>query len=690
MMKKLFLLMIFSSFYQLHALDSVAQAPTKQLSAEISPIDNTSGDSDFAEPSLVETSFVDPYKNIIQMKLDNGMQVYMLSDDKAVNTRIELKVGVGMDVENDESYGISHLVEHMIFRDQRIPHRDYVDYMKEQGASYVNGYTKRYETGYKATIESSKSYWITEVFAKMIFDKSITLKDLNIERGAIQTEIGAYEWIEKPLWHLNSLIEVLSPPKEDIYADDFSLAKLKNLPPPYQEKLNNQDFTMQNVMKHYETYYYPANMTLKIVGGFDPIEMQRLIRKHYGSIARTGIERSVKPSELPRLNGKPYNLSKEGKPKNSGYIGAKYILDDYKKHLIIDTYVDNLAVRLQQKLKNDLGHTYTVSSTGFSSRKARVASVHFDGLDNEFESNIVAVKEAIKNDIGHISNQTIEEALEQSKKNYASIGHDSRTLMKLVNKTEYLHDQHNTTESPFAIINSVSHSDFRNTIKETFIDKNMYSTIYRNYYYFRYDLIVLSITSVLVLFLLYFQLHHIDRIQQKISCGYRHVVMHRRISNRFLGTLYIIIIFAFTFLIWTWLKYLFFTHVIGNSLYISTIDVPYRYLWMIIDALVSIFIVLFSCRYLFNYHARLAATEDRICIVGHRMKSISLGDIETIETTNWSIKNAIRSFGISLLFWKPLVKIKLRNGKVLYIRNKNAQHLKEDLNKWYRTYRAVI
>jgi hypothetical protein len=33
------------------------------------------------------------------------------------------------------------------------------------------------------------------------------------------------------------------------------------------------------------------------------------------------------------------------------------------------------------------------------------------------------------------------------------------------------------------------------------------------------------------------------------------------------------------------------------------------------------------------------------------------------------------------MFWKSVVKIELKNGQVFYLRAKNAQHLKEDLEK---------
>lgn len=88
-----------------------------------------------------------------------------------------MEVKVGMDIEDEKNYGISHLVEHIVFRDQRVPYHDYLDYIKEEGGTYVNGYTTRYTTEYLTTIDSNKSYWITEVFAQMIFDKNVTNRD---------------------------------------------------------------------------------------------------------------------------------------------------------------------------------------------------------------------------------------------------------------------------------------------------------------------------------------------------------------------------------------------------------------------------------------------------------------------------------------------------------------------------------
>ena len=123
--------------------------------------------------------------NIMYYTLDNGMQVYLLADDKAETTRVRLSVAVGYDDETDETYGLTHLVEHLVFRDHRVPHSDYLDYIKEEGGTGVNGYTRRYETGYVATIAGKKSTWLVQTFAQMLFDKEVNEEDLRIEKNAL-------------------------------------------------------------------------------------------------------------------------------------------------------------------------------------------------------------------------------------------------------------------------------------------------------------------------------------------------------------------------------------------------------------------------------------------------------------------------------------------------------------------------
>ena len=524
----------------------------------------------------------------------------------------------------------------------------------------------------------------------MLFNKQVENEDLKSERGAVQTEIGSYKVIEKPLYYLGKLFQKITPPQDGFYKSEFSIQNVKDLPPRYKQKINNQKFSMNEVLKHYNDYYYPANMTVKIVGNFDMGKMKSTIRKHFGEVLATGNMSAKEPNKSPVLNNIPYKNFEEGGSENYGYIGAKYILDDYKKYLVIESYIDNLALRLQQNLRNELGHTYSINSSSFGDGKAQVATVVFDGLHNQFDENISTVKEVLNNDLIQITDQTISEALIQYRKNYTSIEQDTKSLMHLIDTSQYLKVKHNSTESAYSIFDSISPEFFRDTIKNTFKKENMYSNLYREYYFFPYDVLILSFITVIGFLILYFKLPQLDRLRLNNNYNYRNIILSRRLSNRFLGFIYFVLIFIASVYLWEWIKYFLLTNLTGNSNYLSTIELPYSYFWGTLDDLLGICLFLFLCRYLFTYHAHLAVTENKLCLVGHRIKAISKSDILEIDTSKNNINKIIKSRGLSLMFWKPLVKITLEGGKTLYLRSRNAKHLKEDLNKWLKQSNPAI
>jgi len=639
-----------------------------------------------AESTTVESATVDPYKNIEYFKLDNGLQVYLLSDEKAVNTQISLEVKVGYGVENADNYGITHLVEHMVFRDQRVPHHDYLDYIKDEGGTYVNGYTRRYETGYLTTIDSNQSYWIAETFAEMIFDKNVTDDDIRVEKGALQTEIGEFRWYYKLMWDIGKFFKAITPPNDSIYTQDFALEKEPDLPARYKAQQNNKKFTLAELMAHYDKYYYPANMVLTIVGNFDIDTMKCLIEKKYGAIDKKGTEYAKKPAENPKLNHKPYRRFYEGTGESSAYIGVKYIIDDYKKYLILDIYSANLAERLQQHMRNKNGKTYSVNPYEFSDRKAAVVSITFDSLHDKFQENIDIAKRTIADDIRELNSSTIDDALKSyEEKYYKSIEHDSASLVSLVDMAQYLREDHNITDkSSYDIFKSITHQDIRDTIAKVFKPENNYTLIYRDYYFFPMEMLVLSLLSMMLFVYIYIRVYRIGLKHQKMLYTHRDVVMHRRVSNRIFG-FWILLVTAITSNIaWDWIKYIIFDTIMDDPNYLMTIDVPYSYIATILDPMA--FLILFVLIYynLWRYYARIDVTKDHIVAIGNRVIVIPREKIESISVAPWRAGIYRSTIGSSILFWKPLVEIQLSDGGSYYIRASQADHLDEDLNRWLK------
>ncbi|SFV66938.1 protease, insulinase family/protease, insulinase family [hydrothermal vent metagenome] len=398
--------------------------------------------------SYVNAQELTLYKSIKYLQLENGLKLYMLNDKKAVNTQIDLEVGVGMSVETDENAGITHLLEHLLFRDARIPYSDYLDYLKEEGATYVNGYTQDFTTGYVATIDANKSYFLVEAFAQMIFDKNVSKKDLEIEKKALQNEIGELQWyhyFSDKIVRVFLFIADAFPNEENIWQDSFMLEKAKKRASSYQYKTNNIAFSLEEVLEHYKHYYYPKNMTLKIAGNFDPVKMEALVREHYGKIQRIGTQRAKEKPYNAQLIEKAYKNFQVGtSDTNTANLGTRYILDDYKKYLILVTYNEYLSSKMQKLLRNSLGQTYSVSSYIADSRNAGLAGVTFVALHDDFDENLRLIQDQVLQDVKHMSEKDISEALAQSELYYTSKEHDSETLMDLLGTQVFLKKQHMT------------------------------------------------------------------------------------------------------------------------------------------------------------------------------------------------------------------------------------------------------
>ena len=534
-----------------------------------------------------------------------------------------------------------------------------------------------------ATIDSNKSYWIVETFAQMLFDKNVTDVDLESEKGAVQTEIGDYKLSEVLLRKITQFFKKVSPTQNNIYRDDFGLTPEPELPARYFSKQNNTLFSLDQVMAHYKAYYYPSNMKLIVVGKFDEEKMKQLIETHYGRYHNGGTKTVVKPVDEPRLSHKPYHSFVEGLGKNHGYIGAKYILSDYKKYIVLDAYTESAALRIQQHLRNKLGHTYSVSALHTTERKASIAGVSFDGLHDDFENNLQYVEQKLKDDVSSIDDATIEAALNAyATQVYAYKEHDSDSLMQRVDVVEYLREEHNITDkTSYEIFSSISNDEFRKIIKTVFVPENEYKIIFRDYYFFAYDVQIFTMLIFILYALVYFKISRIDYYKKGLHYTKRDICFDRRLSNRFLGFLTFITIFTVSSIIGEWVKHLLLTVLMDDPYYLNTIDVPYSYLVTVGDGLFGLVVFTAMYRYIFPYAAYMDVTKEHIYLVGNKITVITNNMINKIEVTPWRVMPFIKIHGSVFLFWRSLVKVEMKDGSSVYLRTSAPEHLKEDLEK---------
>jgi predicted Zn-dependent peptidase len=622
----------------------------------------------------------DPYKNITHYKLKNGLEVYLYPDNKAKNTAIDVDVKVGMKAEDENSAGISHLVEHLVFRDARIKDRDYLDLFEKEGASYVNGYTRYYKTQYVTTIKSEKSYWIVEQFAQMLLDKNVTKTDLEAERGALQVEIGEFTWADRFLPIIKKsfdFIKDLFPPKSDFYKDEFGIdlkdEKIKHIPRSIY-RLNNQKFTLEDVMKHYHDYYYPSNMILNVVGNFDLLKMKNTIEKSFGKFAKKeGKTVEKKVYKVAKLNQKAYEQYAIGVDRNRAIIGAKFITDDPKKVIILKSYVKNLAERLNRVFRNKNGESYGVYGSYDRYQDAALATVTFNSDHNAFDKNINYVQNQIKKELnGGLTDKKIFEALKNSEKEFSSYEHDHNSLMDILFSYQNFKKIFAETKSPYEVLKSITPQEFKTTIKKTFITENSYKYIIRDYRFFPHEVSVFFLLMTIVMFYFIYRFFG--------AKPHKRIMFERRLTGRFLSFLVILSAIIISAVITEWIFYFVTSSLPVSHLWNSNYDAPLSYVIYLIDFIISIAVLYFVVKKFYKwFYTKLFITDNNLIISGVKSKQIKTKDIESISIEKWNPSFIGQIYGISFLFWKPLLKIVSGDKNKIYLRTNNAEHLKDDL-----------
>jgi len=636
---------------------------------------------------FVEILGANPYKNLKEYTLSNGLKVYLLPDDKAKNVHIEVDVKVGMKIEEKSNAGISHLVEHIVFRDQRIENKDYYNLIQDKGATFVNGYTSYYKTQYLTTINPENAYWITETFSKMLFDKNVTDEDLRVEKGALQIEIGEPNWADifsfVKVGKFFDFIADLFPPSYDIYKDDFGIDTEKDKV-EYQSsstyKNNNKDFSLQEVLAHYHDYYYPSNMTLKIVGKFNLYKMKNLIQRTFGKVQKREGKTLVHPLyKDATLSNKPYLSYENAGMEDSATVqlGTKLLADDPQKMLIVESYIEDLADRLNKEFRNKKGETYGVSGGISQYENAALATLYFSSPHDAFDKNIKIAKSWMyKETQGDINDSTIKEAIKQKLKHFEAVEHDVKSLMGTVNRSEHFQRfyENKAKKNPYQLLKELRPKEFRETLKKIFSRQNTYTIIQRDYIWFPYEGMILSFLMLIIFLFVIVKFYSAKVNRRKIR-------FHRRLTNRFISLVIILTSIMISMLLYDWIEYTLVKLLGLNPLWRESFDIPISYLIMIGEFVVSLLLAYFVIKKLFSWFStKLYVTENSLILVGAKSRYINLKNIAYCEVSPWSPRLWGKIYGVSLFFWRPLLKIVSNQNEEIYLRNFHAHHLGDDLS----------
>ncbi len=202
--------------------------------------------------------------------LDNGLRVVTTPVPTAESVGVNLFVGVGSRCEQPRLNGISHYLEHMLFKGtHRRPDPIEIAEAIEGSGGVLNAYTGREVTCYWNHVPYDAAYHAMDVLADMVFDSRLDPEEVEKERSVVQQEIKRSH--DQPGAWVGELLS------QALFGDQpigWSIAG----PPEVIQVIQRPDF-----IEHMDRWYRPNNMVLSVAGRVEYEEVMRWARELFGS-----------------------------------------------------------------------------------------------------------------------------------------------------------------------------------------------------------------------------------------------------------------------------------------------------------------------------------------------------------------------------------------------------------------------
>src|SRR5580693_5613228 len=196
--------------------------------------------------------------------LSNGLTVLEVPSHDAESVVVDFFVRTGSRSETAKENGISHFLEHFLFKGtKKYPSTMAITELVDGIGGEMNANTGKEHTQYYIKAKSTYLPLLFEVLTDMIQQPLLDPEELEREKGVIVEEINMYK--DTPMAEIENVLEGLMWPKTELGRD---IAGSKETVTKFNRAMF-QDY----LQRHYQT----PNMILGVSGKFDSKKLWRLI-----------------------------------------------------------------------------------------------------------------------------------------------------------------------------------------------------------------------------------------------------------------------------------------------------------------------------------------------------------------------------------------------------------------------------
>jgi zinc protease len=244
---------------------------------------------------------------VIDYKLDNGLQVLLKPIHTAPIVSNWVWYRVGSRNEQPGKTGISHWVEHMMFKGTPTFPKGSIMLEVNRNGGVLNGFTGQDYTAYFETLPADRLDLGLRIESDRMANSVIDPAEVESERTVIISEREGSE--NNPEWALY----------EEVMATAFRVHPYGHMVIGWKEDLRS--ITRDGLYQHYKMYYGPHNAVLVVVGDIDVDWVRGRIDELFGPIPAGPTPPPVQLKEPPQQNERRVMMRQPG---TTAYFQSAY------------------------------------------------------------------------------------------------------------------------------------------------------------------------------------------------------------------------------------------------------------------------------------------------------------------------------------------------------------------------------
>ncbi len=389
----------------------------------------------------------------------NGLRLVTVPMEHTKSVTVLVMVATGSRYETKDINGISHFLEHMMFKGttKRPDKLDIVYELDSIGAEY-NAFTSKEYTGYYVKCAADKVDVALDVISDIFQNSKFDQKEMDLERGPIKEEINKY--MDQPARHVAEMFDTLmygdQPLGWNVAGDKETIDKMRH----------------QDLLDYFNTHYFAKNTIVAIAGNISSAEMKEKVNKYFDNIRESELFKPLAVKE----DQKTPQLKIENKKTDQTHINLGFRAysrfhpkQEALEVLSIILGAFSLSSRLFIEVREKLGLAYTIV-TNTTAYNETGDFVTYAGLNNPrfLEGLKVILDEHKKLTKELVSEKELNRIKDKIRGSFVIGLEQSDDMASFYGEQELLENKMETPEQRLAKITAVTREDILEVARDVF------------------------------------------------------------------------------------------------------------------------------------------------------------------------------------------------------------------------------